>query len=153
MQPTLTIPMWSLLAMVAWTMALVIAITLYRNGQVSLGKKQPNEFPSGVPHGPDWYWRLNRAHVNCVENLPLFASVVLIAHLVKVGNLTLDALSVVYVLARIFQTTVHVAGNTPLSVRLRFLFFVVQLAVVITYSVVIAQAGLAPFLDQQRALH
>src|SRR5256885_16509731 len=107
----MTIPLWSLLAMVTWTMALVIAISMYRRGQVELGRKRDNEFPSGVPHGTDRYWRLNRAHVNCVENLPLFASVVLVAHVAHIQNSTLDLLSIVYVGARGGQSTVHIVAN------------------------------------------
>ena len=50
---------------------LVTAIGAFRVLQVLTRKKAANEFPSGTPHGGDLYWRLNRAHMNTAENLPL----------------------------------------------------------------------------------
>lgn len=144
MHTDLTIPLWSLLGMVVWTMGLVIAIFLYRNGLISMGVKQPNEFPGGVPHGPEWYWRLNRAHANAVENLPLFATVIIVAHLVQAENATLDGLAVVYVLARIFQSSIHIMANTPTAVRIRSFFFVVQISVIVTYVTLIPLLDMNP---------
>ena len=72
-------------------------------------------------------WRLYRAHLNCLENLPLFASVVLVATLRGVTGHALDALAVVYLLARIGQSVVHVAPGAGLRGDQRFAFFIVQI--------------------------
>src|SRR5687767_12793388 len=68
----MTVPLWCLLGFVAWTMLIVGAIGVYRVGSIVFGRARGTDFPSGVPHGPDMYWRLNRAHANATENVPLF---------------------------------------------------------------------------------
>lgn len=72
----MTRPLLCLLAFAGWALFLVLCIAAARVSQVLTGKKKPNEFPSGVPHGGDRYWRLNRAHLNTVENLPIFGAIV-----------------------------------------------------------------------------
>ena len=43
------------------------------------GERPANGFPADQDHGgPGWYRRCNRAHLNCVENLPVFGAVVLV---------------------------------------------------------------------------
>src|SRR2546428_4825953 len=69
----LTILLLCLLAFVAWTIALVVALTVARLRYLASGGSV-RDF--GVPDDRRLIWRLFRAHVNCVENLPLFASVV-----------------------------------------------------------------------------
>jgi uncharacterized MAPEG superfamily protein len=70
-------PLAALVLHAAWVLVLVLAIGAWRMGQVFAGQKKANEFPSGTQHGSDAYWRLNRAHMNTVENLPTFAALVL----------------------------------------------------------------------------
>ena len=58
----MTTPLWCLLGFVAWTLALLLGVGFSRVGAVLRGEKKANEFPSGVPHGGDAYWRwLERA--------------------------------------------------------------------------------------------
>ena len=66
--------------------------------------------------------RLCRAHANCYENLPIFASLVLVA--VTSGNAAITApLALWAVAARIGQSTVHLLSTSVVAVQLRFLFF------------------------------
>src|SRR5262245_22534364 len=88
--PRMTIPLWCLAGFVVWTLVLLTAVAFSRVGAVLAGRARANEFPSGVPHGGDRYWRLNRAHMNCVENLPLFGAVVLIAAVAGIRAPALD---------------------------------------------------------------
>jgi len=143
-ETNLTVPLVCLMVMVAWTAGLSIAIEMYRRGQVHLGKAEPQDFPGGERHGTDRYWRLNRAHMNAVENLPLFAGVVLIAHAAEVAHGTLDMFAAVYVIARISHTTVHLLAGTAQAAQMRFFFYTVQLAVIITFL------ALIPMIDYQR---
>ena len=119
------ISLWCLCGFVAWTLILVLTIGTIRVLQVLGGKAAPNAFPAGVPHGGDAYWRLNRAHLNCVENLPLFASVVLLAARLGVDPL-LDTLAPVYLAARLGQSTTHLLSGGPRAVQVRFTFFLLQ---------------------------
>ncbi len=112
---------------VIWTLLLVGAMGGWRVVQV-LGRWQaPNAFPSGQPHGPSWYQRLNRAHMNCVENVPLYGLVVIAAdQLVVIPGDTVGWLAWAWFLARIGQTLAHVSSGSNLAVNVRFTFFAVQ---------------------------
>ncbi len=121
-------PLWCLLGFVAWVvLILIVGIGAVRVGAVLAGKARPNAFPSDVPHGSEGYRRTMRAHANCVENLPLFASLVLTASVLQVQTPLLDTLSVVFLTARIAQSVTHISSGRSLAVNIRFTFFVVQL--------------------------
>jgi uncharacterized MAPEG superfamily protein len=137
----MTTPLWCLLGFVAWTLMLLLAVGLSRVAVVLRGEKKANEFPSGVPHGGDAYWRLNRAHMNCVENLPLFASVVLIATIAGVKAPGLDSLARVYLGARVGQSVTHVSSGSVMAVNVRFTFFLIQVGCLIGFLMTIARAG------------
>jgi uncharacterized MAPEG superfamily protein len=123
----MTIPLWCLTGFVAWTLLLVFGVISWRSLMVLRGEKSANEFLAGVPHGPDLYWRLNRAHLNAVENLPLLAAIVLVAHLAGVRSGTFDTLALVHLGARVVQTLCHLASNAVPVVMVRFTGLVVQL--------------------------
>ena len=123
----MTIPLWCLVGFVAWTIVMLFALAGTRIAQVVTGRKQPNDFPAGVPHGGDTYWRLNRVHLNCVENLPLFASVVVVATLAGVKAPLFDTLSRVYLGARVAQSVAHLSSGSSLAVNVRFTFYLVQI--------------------------
>ena len=101
----------------AWAALLVTAIGVARVAQVVTGKKRANEFPGGVQHGGDAYWRLNRAHLNAVENLPIFAALVLTARLTHVGVLLPAEIILV---ARLVQSLIHISSGRVLAVNVRF---------------------------------
>jgi len=48
-------------------MLLVVAVVLLGGLEVLAGRKRLNEFPGGVQHGSDRYWRLYRAHANAIR--------------------------------------------------------------------------------------
>ena len=133
----MTTPLWCLLGFVAWTLVLLLAIAFARVGAVLTGVKKANEFPSGTPHGGDGYWRLNRAHMNCLENLPVFGAVVLTAAVAGIHAPMLGTLAKTYLGARIGQSLAHVASGSAIAVNVRFTFFVVQVACLIWMMLVI----------------
>src|SRR5947208_16210155 len=104
----MTRPLACLVGFAAWAMLLVIAITVARVSQVLRGQKRPNEFPSGVPHGGDRYWRLNRAHLNTVENLPIFAALVLTGEAARVAGGGFALACEIALGARVVQSLTHV---------------------------------------------
>ena len=119
----MTVSLYCLVAWCVWAILLVSAIAIVRTAQVLLGKKKSNEFPSGMQHGSDVYWRLNRAHVNAVENLPIFAALILVAH---VAHVDVQLLAEVALGARLVQSLVHISSNHVMAVNLRFTAFVTQ---------------------------
>jgi len=121
-------PIVALLAFAAWALILGFSVVMSRFVLVLTGRKRPTEFPSGTQHGGDAYWRLNRAHANAVENLPIFAAIVLGGAALGVSSPRLATLSVVVVCARIVQSCFHVASGRGRIVMLRGTAFVVQLA-------------------------
>jgi uncharacterized MAPEG superfamily protein len=77
------------------------------------------------------YQRLIRAHMNCVENLPVFGAVVLVAAVSGLSNRTFDTLAEVYLGARVCQSIAHISSGRSLAVNVRFTFFLVQLVCVL----------------------
>lgn len=131
----MTTPLFALMGFVFWTVLLVLAIGLSRVAEVASGKTAVNGFPSGQPHGGDRYWRLNRAHMNCVENLPLFGAVVLTGHVTGLTGGSFASMAQVYVIARVAQTMVHVASGSAMAVNARFGCFVVQVTCLVAMAV------------------
>lgn len=124
----MTIPLWCLLGFATWTLLiLVVAVAPFRVGSVAAGKARPSSFPADTPHGPDWYRRVMRAHANCVENLPVFATVVIVGHLAGLRDAGFDRMAQVYVWARVCQTIAHVASGRGVVINVRFTFFLTQL--------------------------
>lgn len=125
----MTIPVWVLFAFAGWTvLTLLGSIGVYRWGRILTGRSGLNEFPADRPHGADWYRRAMRAHANCVENLPVYAALVIVINASGVSGSVLDYLAIGVLAARIPQTIVHIAfPETNLAVGVRFAFFFVQL--------------------------
>ena len=66
--------------------------------------------------------------MNCVENLPVYASIVLCATAARATGPLLDLLAVTFLAARILQTLTHVSViQTDRVTSVRFGFYVIQL--------------------------
>ncbi|HAN31858.1 MAG TPA: hypothetical protein DCQ06_09700 [Myxococcales bacterium] len=122
-------PLLCLLIFALWTVSLVIVgVGGYRIPPIVAGRKRANAFAADVEHGgPGWYRRCVRAHMNCVENLPVFGAVVLIGAVAGIATERLDMLAMAYVAARVLQSLIHIASGSSAAVSARFGFFVVQL--------------------------
>lgn len=121
----MSVPLWCLIGFVVWTIVLVVALSIARLRHLARGGSH-REF--GIPDDRRLIWRLFRAHLNALENLPLFASVVLVAAVRGLSSLALDALSLVYLAARIGQSLVHISPGAGLPGNTRFALLLVQLA-------------------------
>jgi len=128
----MTVPLYCLLGYVAWTLIVVVCgIGGTRVGLILKGKAGPTSFPADTPHGSERYRRLMRAHANCVENLPLFAAVVLVAAVAGVTSGTIDALACVVLAARV--------GQTLAAINVRFAFFLAQIISIVAIGVIAVQ--------------
>jgi uncharacterized MAPEG superfamily protein len=67
----------------------------------------------------DWAQRAGRAHLNAIENLAIFAPIVLTAHLLGVSNRATQIAVVVYFFARLAHFVIYSAG-IPLARTLAF---------------------------------
>lgn len=125
-----------------WAIVLVFGIAGWRAALMTGGRKI-TEFPAGTPHGPEAYWRLNRAHMNTVEYLPVFAAVVLAAVAAGVDNPWFGTLAMAAFSARVVQSLIHVASGSALAINLRFLALLVQLVAYIGIAhLVLVRLGL-----------
>ena len=116
----------ALLGFTGWTLLLVIGVFLYR-GIRFLGGTPINSWPRGYKPVDDapLVKRMEDAHANCLENLPLFAVIVLSAGLL--GRLDAIAALAPFVLyARIGQSLVHLIGTGKFLVLVRASFWSVQ---------------------------
>jgi len=124
----MSVPAWMLLGFATWTaLLLLFTVGVYRWGRILAGRVAIRNFPADAAGGEEWYRRATRAHANCIENLPVFGAIVFALHVGNVAGTWVDALAATVLVARIFQSLVHVCfvhNNTVASVR--FTFFFVQ---------------------------
>ncbi|NNF17757.1 MAG: MAPEG family protein [Gammaproteobacteria bacterium] len=71
------------------------------------GLKDAVSYPVDPPAMADWAQRLKAAHYNSVENLVLFATVILVAHLAGASNKATAVCAMTYFYARIVHTVVY----------------------------------------------
>ena len=84
----------------------------------SRGPLKPSDYkiaPTAVL--PHWVNRANRAHINAVENLAPFATVVLVAHAVGVSTAMTGIAAAVYFYARVAHAVLHISGFSLFMAR------------------------------------
>ena len=130
MPPTLL----ALLGFLTWTLLLLAVMEAVRVKIVASGQVPANGFNPENSNLSPFMQRLARAHANCIEGLPLFGGLMLLAVVAGRVGVT-DSLAYVFLTARIVQSSVHVVSTSVQAVNLRFAAFVVQLGIA-TYWVV-----------------
>lgn len=118
----------ALTGFVTWTLLLLVLMELVRTQLVLRGKVPANGFtPDNAGLSP-FMQRLARAHANCLEGLPIFGGLLLVAMVAGLTAVT-DSLAYVLLGARVFQSLVHLASTAPLAVKVRFTAFALQMAI------------------------
>jgi uncharacterized MAPEG superfamily protein len=122
------IPVWVLLVFAAWTLALLFGtIGYYRWSRILTGRATIREWRPDEAQGQDWYKRAMRAHANCLENLPIYTAVVIALLVTGASSPWLDALAIIVLIARVAQSTLHVAlEQTEIVAAARFGCYAVQ---------------------------
>lgn len=118
-----------LLGFAGWTLLLVAVLLFYRTFLVFTLQKRANAWPrDGAPPAdqPGFFTRVGHAHQNCIENLPVFAAIVLVAYMAGALEVT-DRVAMWVLYARIAQTMTHLVGTSHWLVFVRANFFAVQL--------------------------
>lgn len=118
----------ALTGFIAWTLALLVLMELLRTRLVVLGKSAPNEFRPDNANLSLFMQRLARAHANCVESLPVFGGLLVVALVTAQTGIT-DKLAYALLAARILQSSVHLASLSAAAVSVRFCLFAIQLAI------------------------
>jgi uncharacterized MAPEG superfamily protein len=138
----MNIPVLVLLGFAAWTLLILFgSIGVYRWSRILTGRASIAEWRADLPQGSDWYRRAMRAHMNCVENLPLYTAIVVALIATGVKSATIDMLAIAILAARIGQTLVHIAlPPTNAAASLRFALFFIQAACMIAIGALIILA-------------
>ncbi|MBI5259198.1 MAG: MAPEG family protein [Burkholderiales bacterium] len=129
MNPTLT----ALTGFVAWALFLLVLMELLRSKLVLTGAVRANGFQPDNGNLSPFMQRLARAHANCVEGLPIFGGLMLLAVVAGKTALT-DPLAPAFLAARIVQSAIHLASLSPTAVTARFLAFSVQMVIAVVWA-------------------
>ena len=125
--PDLTPELFWLAATATFTALLWLPYILKRIASLGLIRTMGNPSAVGPPLAP-WEDRATRAHRNAVENLAVFAPLVLIAALIGVSTPTTVLATQAYFWARLGHYIVFVAGIPVARTLLFFVGFAAQMA-------------------------
>ena len=137
-------PIAALVLFALWAITLVLAVGVWRSSLVFAGRAKANTFTPGAPHGGDTYWRVTRAHLNVVENLPIFGALVLSGSYLQVPDTAFQLLPSLILYARVAQSLIHIASGSAIAVTLRFAAYGVQLVAMIILAGIVARAAGLP---------
>lgn len=118
----------ALTGFVGWTLALLILMEAIRSYLVLTGQVPSNGFLPDNSNLSRFMQRLARAHLNCLEGLPIFGGLMAIA-LMTSNTAVTDRLALVVLAARIVQSCIHLASTGVWAVNFRFAAFAVQMAI------------------------
>ena len=124
MNPTLT----ALIGFVAWSLFLLVLMEVIRSKLVLTRAIAANGFNPDNSNLSPFMQRLARAHANCVEGLPIFGGLMLVAVLAGKSSFT-DPLAYAFLCARVLQSVIHLSSLSALAVTLRFSAFTVQMGI------------------------
>ena len=135
----MTIPQWALLGFALWTILVLLGtVGVYRWARILTGRVPLAEWRADdLTQGSEWYRRAVRAHMNCVENLPVFAAIVFCVTAAGAEGALVDWLAIGVIAARVCQTSVHLAvEQTNAVASVRFGFFLVQVICMLGLAVI-----------------
>jgi uncharacterized MAPEG superfamily protein len=130
MNPTAT----ALTGFIAWSLFLLVLMEVIRSKLVLTKAIPANGFNPNNSNLSPFMQRLARAHANCVEGLPIFGGLMLVAVVTGRSAIT-DPLAYVFLSARILQSVIHLSSLSALAVTLRFTAFAVQMVIGVYWAV------------------
>jgi len=129
MMPTLA----ALTGFIAWTLFLLVLMELIRSKLVITKVVPANGFRPDNANLSPFMQRLARSHANCLEGLPIFGGLMLVAVLAGRSAVT-DPLAFVLLGARILQSGLHLSSLSVQAVTLRFAAFAVQIGIAVYWA-------------------
>jgi uncharacterized MAPEG superfamily protein len=129
--PTASLTVLTLL--ILWALLLLVTMELLRLRLVVIGAIDGTEFKPDNSNLSPFMQRLARAQSNCVEGLPIFGGLLIVALVTHRDGIT-DGLAPWLLAARLVQTSAHLASLSAAAVNTRFAAFVVQLAIALFWS-------------------
>lgn len=114
--------------LISWTLLLLVLMEVLRGYLVVTGRSRSNEFKPDNSNLSPFMQRLARAHANCVESLPVFGGLLVVALATGRPEVT-NPLAPWLLGARLVQSSIHLASLSVLAVNARFTAFAVQMAI------------------------
>jgi uncharacterized MAPEG superfamily protein len=130
----------ALTGLIAWALLLLVLMELLRSRLVVLGKVSSNEFKPDNSNLSPFMQHLARAHANCIEGLPVFGGLLVVALVTGQAAIT-DPLAYFLLGARILQSTVHLASSSVAAINIRFAAFAVQMAIAVYWAYLLLLAA------------
>lgn len=131
---------FALTGFIAWTLLLLVLMEGIRTWLVLSGRVPANGFsPDNAGLSP-FMQRLARAHANCIEGLPVFGGLMLVAIVTDRSAIT-DALAPALLAARMLQSLIHLSSLANLAVTLRFTAFAVQMGIAVYWTFALLRAA------------
>jgi uncharacterized MAPEG superfamily protein len=124
MTPTL----FALAGFIAWSLFLLVLMEAVRTRLVLAKVVPANGFTPDNSNLSPFMQRLARAHANCVEGLPIFGGLMLLAVVAGKSAIT-DPLALFFLAARVLQSLVHLSSVSASAVTARFALFAVQMVI------------------------
>ncbi|MBR9812641.1 MAPEG family protein [bacterium] len=117
----------ALLGFAALTLLLPFIVVNARALEIVTGKNPANAWgrDKNTPR-PPFILRLEHAHANCIENLVVFAAIVLAAAALG-KSAAIDAAALFVLYARVGQIVTHAISTNQVAVLIRATFYFVQL--------------------------
>lgn len=118
---------------IAWTLLLLVVMEVIRSHLVVTGRTRSNAFDPENSNLSPFMQRLARAHANCLEGLPVFGGLLVVALITGRSDVT-DPLAPWLLGARIVQSGIHLASTSVAAVNARFTAFAVQMAIAVYWA-------------------
>jgi uncharacterized MAPEG superfamily protein len=124
----MTSTLTALTGFIAWALFLLVLMEGIRSRLVMSRAVPANGFVPDNANLSPFMQRLARAHANCLEGLPIFGGLMLVATVSGKSEVT-DPLAWLLLGARIVQSSIHLASNSVVAVNLRFAAFALQMGI------------------------
>lgn len=118
---------------ISWTLFLLVLMEVVRSYLVITGRSRSNEFQPDNGNLSPFMQRLARAHANCIESLPVFGGLLVVALATGRSGIT-DPLAPWLLLARVAQSSIHLVSLSVIAVNARFTAFAVQIAIAVYWA-------------------
>lgn len=135
----MSLTLLALLGFVSWALLLLVLMEAMRSWLVLTGAVAANGFDPANSSLSPFMQRLARAHANCLEGLPIFGGLMLLAVVADKAGVT-DPLAYYLLGARILQSCIHLASVSATAVTARFVAFSVQIAIAVYWAVALHSA-------------
>jgi uncharacterized MAPEG superfamily protein len=122
----------AVLVYAVWTLLLPIVYAgTIRVPMIAAGRKTADHWERGKPSDdPAVLMRMKNAHLNCTENFPIFAAVVVMAALLG-RTPAVDSIAAYVLYARVVQTVAHVTGTSLPLIAIRGAFYFFQVVLIL----------------------